>query len=232
MSHLSTRNGRLAPSGTWLALGLSVSQVCPDLGAGRWSPLLSAVLPTASALLVLCKPLVTTAPLSQASRRVRRRVLTSDPSSCVLRPRDSPGQKAPPACLSPDPAEGSELQKGLLASRKAQPRLYWLPQGDDLQEHFSVLGLDVTTIVGGAHRSGARIHNQGVGGSAPSGGSRGGSLLVSCRFGGSRLSWPVVASSSLCLCHRAASPSCPCISSVFESLIRAVVVMIYNGSLG
>lgn len=93
---------------------------------------------------LVSKPLVTTAPLSQASRRVRRRVHTSDPSSCDLRLRDSPGQRAPPACLSPGPAEGSELQKGLLVSLKAQPRLYWFLQGDDLQDHFSVLGLNVT----------------------------------------------------------------------------------------
>ena len=117
---------------------------------------------------LVSKPLVTKAPLSQVSRRIRRRVHTSDPLSCVLRPRDSPGQRAALACLSPDPAEGSGLQKGLLASRKAQPRLYWFPEGDDLQEHFSVLGLDVTTVVGRAHCSGAGIHSQGVGGSAPS----------------------------------------------------------------
>lgn len=233
MSRLSTRNGRLAPSITWLALGSFLSQVCPALRSWALVPSALSCPPHGlSAPALVSKPLVTKAPLSQASRRFRRRVHTSDPSSCVLRPRDSPGQRAPLACLSPDPAEGSGLQKGLLASCKAQPRLYWFPEGYDLQEHCSVLGLDVTTVVGRAHRSGAGIHNQGVRGSAPSGGSRGGSRLVSCRFGGSRLSWPVAASSSLCLCHRAASPSCPCTSSLFESLIRTVVVMRYNDSGG
>ena len=47
------RNGRLAPSATWLVLGLFVLWVCRPYRAGRWSLLLSAVLPAASGLLVL-----------------------------------------------------------------------------------------------------------------------------------------------------------------------------------
>lgn len=53
MSRLSIRNGRLAPSVTWLVMGLFVSRVCRPYRAGRWSLLLSAVLPAASGLLVL-----------------------------------------------------------------------------------------------------------------------------------------------------------------------------------
>ena len=59
------------------------------------------------------KPLVTTAPLSQASRRVRSQVHTSDPSSCDPRLRDSPGPRAQPAVFLQTPQKVLSCRRGI-----------------------------------------------------------------------------------------------------------------------